>query len=128
MTSEALLPWLHAALHDAPYVVAGLLLVAGIAGIANSTHLVHLAACLSVVQSSTYVLLVCAGFRTDGTPPVFNDELNLDDAHVDPVVQALTLTDIVVGVVFLAMVLALGVQMYKRFGTLHPGGLRRMRA
>jgi multicomponent Na+:H+ antiporter subunit C len=46
---------------------------------------------------------------------------------VDPVVQALTLTDVVVGVTVTALLLALAVQEHKRFGTLDPEELRAIR-
>ena len=46
---------------------------------------------------------------------------------VDPVVQALTLTDVVVGATVTALLLALAVQAHKRFGTLDPDELDPMR-
>jgi multicomponent Na+:H+ antiporter subunit C len=46
---------------------------------------------------------------------------------VDPVVQSLVLTDVVVGVTVSALLLALVVQEHKRFGTLDPEELRAMR-
>jgi multicomponent Na+:H+ antiporter subunit C len=46
---------------------------------------------------------------------------------VDPVVQALTLTDIVVAVAVFALVLALGIEIWKRSGTVDPDELREAR-
>jgi multicomponent Na+:H+ antiporter subunit C len=46
---------------------------------------------------------------------------------VDPVVQALVLTDIVVEVTVTALLLALAIQAHKRFGTLDPDELRVLR-
>ncbi len=43
---------------------------------------------------------------------------------MDPVVQALTLTDIVVGVTVTALLLSLVIQAEKRTGTLNPDDLR----
>jgi len=42
-------------------------------------------------------------------------------------VQALTLTDIVVSVVVLALILSLAVQAHRRAGTVDPDKLRRIR-
>jgi multicomponent Na+:H+ antiporter subunit C len=42
---------------------------------------------------------------------------------VDPIVQALTLTDVVIGVTVSALLLALAVQVHKRSGTLDPNSL-----
>jgi multicomponent Na+:H+ antiporter subunit C len=43
---------------------------------------------------------------------------------VDPLVQALALTDVVVGATVSALLLALAVQSHKRSGTLDPDQLR----
>jgi multicomponent Na+:H+ antiporter subunit C len=106
-----------------PWIVAGWLLLIGLYGIITSRHLVHLIVCLSVVQSSTYVLLLSVGYRTGGIAPIFNDG-RIGRLAVDPVVQALTLTDVVVGATVTALLLAMAIQVWKRCDTLDPGELR----
>src|SRR6185503_7346324 len=97
----------------------------GIYGLVTSRNLVHAVVCLSVAQSSTYVLLLAVGFRRDATAPVYSDvPQDPHRPHVDPVVQALTLTDIVVGAVVTALLLALAVRIARRRGTLDPDRLR----
>ena len=59
------------------------------------TNLIHLVVCLTVVQSSSYVLLLAIGYLTGAQAPIFAD-IPSDASVVDPVVQALTLTDVVV--------------------------------
>ncbi len=109
-----------------PFAVAAWLFLIGLYGIVTSQNLIHLVVCLSVVQSSTYVLLLAIGYRAEATAPVFAD-VPVGTPAVDPVVQALTLTDIVVGVTVTALLLALVVQEHKRFGTLDPDELRALR-
>lgn len=109
-----------------PYALAAWLFFIGLYGIVTSRNLFHLILCLSVIQSSGYVLLVSIGFRAGAVAPVF---LNIPASTpaVDPIVQALTLTDIVVQVTVLALLLALAVQTHKRHGTLDPNELRAIR-
>jgi multicomponent Na+:H+ antiporter subunit C len=109
-----------------PYAVAAWLFLVGLYGVVTSRNLIHMVGCLSVVQSSTYVLLLAIGYRTGGTAPVFYD-VPPGTRAVDPVVQALTLTDVVVGVTVMALLLALAVQEHKRFGTLDPEELKALR-
>ena len=109
-----------------PFLVAGWLFLVGLYGIVTSRDLIHLVMCLSVTQSSTYVLLLAVGFRNNGTAPIFGDA-PINRPMVDPVVQALTLTDVVVGATVSALLLALAVQAHKRRGTLDPEALRRLR-
>ena len=68
----------------------------GSTGSSRAATSIHLVICLAVVQSSTYVLLLAIGYRTGGA----GADLRRHPAGtpaVDPVVQALTLTDVVVG-------------------------------
>jgi len=106
-----------------PYLVAGWLSLVGVYGIVTSRNLVHAVVSLSVVQSSTYVLLLTVGYRAGGTAPVFTD-IAPGTVVVDPVVQALALTDVVVGATVSALLLALVVQSHKRSGTVDPDELR----
>jgi multicomponent Na+:H+ antiporter subunit C len=109
-----------------PYAVAIWLLLVGLYGIVSSRNLVHLILCLGVVQASTYVLLLAIGYRTGGAAPIFAD-IPVGTPTVDPVVQALTLTDVVVEATVSALLLALALQAEKRFGTVDPEDIRAMR-
>jgi multicomponent Na+:H+ antiporter subunit C len=108
------------------YAVAAWLLLIGLYGIITSRNLIHLIVCLSVLQSSTYVLLLAIGYRTGGVAPYFAD-VSPRVAAVDPVVQALALVDIVVATTVFGLLLALAVQAHKRTGTLDPNELAPMR-
>jgi multicomponent Na+:H+ antiporter subunit C len=110
----------------APYVVAVWVFLVGVYGVVTSRHLIHLVICLSVAQSSTYILLLGIGFRRDFVAPVFAD-IPVGTRAIDPVIQALTLTDIVVGATVTALLLAIAVQMFKRLGTLDPDELDPLR-
>ena len=106
-----------------PWFVAAWLFGIGLYGIVTSRNFMHLIGCLSVVQASTYVLLLAAGYRNGAGPPIFYTHPPGTPA-VDPVVQALVLTDIVVGATVSALLIALALQLHKRRGTLDPQELR----
>ncbi|WP_396454502.1 sodium:proton antiporter [Actinomadura sp.] len=109
-----------------PYLTAGWIMLVGIYGIVTSRDLIHAVVCLSVTQSGTYVLLLAIGHRYDATAPVFSDRPPPPAGRpvTDPVVQAMALTDIVVGATVTALLLALAVQVARRRGSLDPGALR----
>jgi multicomponent Na+:H+ antiporter subunit C len=109
-----------------PYLVSGWLLLTGLYGIVTSRNLVHLVICLAVMQASTYVLLLAVGYRSGAKAPIYAD-IPSGTPVVDPVVQALTLTDIVVESTITALLLALAVQAMKRFGSVDPASLRQLR-
>lgn len=109
-----------------PYLVAVWLLCVGLYGMVTSRNLIHMIVCLSVAQSSTFVMLLAIGYKHDAFAPIFYDIPRRSPA-VDPVVQALALTDVVVGVTIVALLLALAVQVYKRYESLDPHECRSMR-
>lgn len=108
-----------------PWLVAGWLLLIGLYGIVTSRNYIHLIGCLSVVQASTYVLLLAVGYRHGAGAPIFYTHPPGTPA-VDPVVQALVLTDIVIGATVAALLLSLALQLHKRKGSLDPEELRPM--
>lgn len=109
-----------------PYLVAVWLLLVGLYGVITSRHLVHLVICLSVAQASTYVLLLAVGYRSGGRAPIFAD-IEPGTQVVDPVVQALTLTDVVVQATVTAVLLALAGRAERRFRTADPDRLAALR-
>jgi multicomponent Na+:H+ antiporter subunit C len=113
-------------MNHAPYLAAAYLMLIGLYGIATSRNLIHMILCLTVMQGSTYLLLLGVGYRKHATAPIY---AGIVPGHraVDPVVQALTLTDIVVEATVVALLLALAVTTHKRFGNLDPQDLRPMR-
>jgi multicomponent Na+:H+ antiporter subunit C len=105
--------------------VAAWIFCIGVYGAIVSRNLIHLALCLTVTQSSTYVLLLAIGYKHHAGAPIFKG-VPLGTPAVDPVVQALTLTDVVVSVTVVALVLALALDAHEEAGTIDPDELARM--
>jgi multicomponent Na+:H+ antiporter subunit C len=109
-----------------PFAIAAWLFLVGLYGIVSSRNLICAILSLTVVQSATYLVLLGVGYSKGGQAPIFADIAQTAKA-VDPVVQVLVLTDIVIGATVTAMLLALAVQAHKRFGSLDPQDLRALR-
>jgi len=105
-----------------PYFVAGWVCLVGLYGVVTSRNLIHLALCITVTQSSTYLLLLTVGYVKGGGAPIFKG-VPLGTTAVDPVVQALSLTDIVVSVTVLALILALALDVFEDGESLDPNVL-----
>jgi multicomponent Na+:H+ antiporter subunit C len=108
------------------YAVAAWLFVIGLWGVVSSTHLVRTVLSLTVVQSSTYVVLLGVGYRAGAKAPIVAD-IPVHSPLVDPVVQVLVLTDIVIEATVTALLLALVIQAHNRFGSVRPADLRALR-
>jgi multicomponent Na+:H+ antiporter subunit C len=109
-----------------PFALAAWLFLAGLYGIVTSRNLIHLTVCVSVCQSATYVLLLAIGYKNRGTAPIFAD-IPTTRRTVDPVVQSLTLTDIVISVAVAALLLTLAIHAYRQHGSLDPSDLAEMK-
>ncbi len=118
MTMEAL-AWIWGRL---PYLVSVWVLLWGLYGVVTTRNLIHATISLAVAQTSTYLLLLALGYRSQGTAPVAVDA-PAGVPMVDPIVQALCLTDVVVECTVIALLLALAVQVHRRSGTLDPDQL-----
>jgi multicomponent Na+:H+ antiporter subunit C len=108
-----------------PYALAVWIFAVGLYGVVTSRNLIHLVVCLGVTQSSTYVLLLAIGYVNRGTAPIFAD-VPKGTRAVDPVVQALTLTDVVVSVTVASLLLALAIQAQRQTGATDPDELAEM--
>ncbi|TNC23749.1 sodium:proton antiporter [Amycolatopsis alkalitolerans] len=103
------------------------LVLAGVFGVVRSGNLIHTVVCVSVAQSGTYVVLLTVGYQRGAVAPIFGPSTAAGTPVVDPVVQAMTLTDIVVSATVTALLLALVIQVAKRHGTIVPDELRALR-
>jgi multicomponent Na+:H+ antiporter subunit C len=109
-----------------PFAIAAWLFLAGLYGVVSSHNLIRTIISLTVVQSATYLVLLGVGYRNGGQAPIFADIPQVSKA-VDPVVQVLVLTDIVIEATVTGLLLALAVQAHKRFGSIDPQDLRALR-
>jgi multicomponent Na+:H+ antiporter subunit C len=109
------------------YGVAAWLVLIGIFGVVRSHNLIHTVICVAIAQSGTYVLLLTIGYQRGATAPIFGSSTPRGSPVVDPVVQAMTLTDIVVSATVTALLLALVIQVGKRHGTIVPDELHALR-
>ena len=109
-----------------PFAIAAWLFLAGLYGIVSSRNLIRAILSLTVVQSATYLVLLGVGYSKGGQAPIFAD-IPQTSKTVDPVVQVLVLTDIVIEATVTGLLLALAVQAHKRFGSIDPDRLRALR-
>ena len=106
-----------------PYFVAAWVLAWGLYGIVTSKHFVHLVVCLGVTQTSSYVLLTAIGYVSGAAAPI-RQGLAPNAPVVDPIVQAMMLTDVVVEATVIALLLALVVRVHESTRTASPDALR----
>jgi multisubunit Na+/H+ antiporter MnhC subunit len=114
------------------YLGAILLFLIGLYGVILHRNMMRILLSLSLMESATFLMLIVQGFRRQATAPIFSgaygSEIIPGVTHVvDPIVQALTLTSIVISVATLSMALALIIQLARHYRTLDVRRLRNLR-
>lgn len=105
------------------YVIACWLFLVGCHGLMSSRHLVHSVVCLNVVQSSTYLLLFGISWTRGGTVPALIEDPAATPI-VDPVVQAITLAEVVIGAGVTMLLLFFALQVARQHGSPDPERFR----
>jgi multicomponent Na+:H+ antiporter subunit C len=108
------------------YLAAAWIVVVSLYGVATSRNLIHMVVCLGLLHTGAVLFLMAVGFRRGARAPIFV-EPDAPAVAVDPVLQALALTDIVIGATITALLLSLAVQVHRRRRTLDPAALRPLR-
>jgi len=112
------------------YSLCLLLILVGLYGVVASRQTVKIVISLVIMQHGVHLLLLLIGYRDGGGPPIVDPGQTVTTfagLSVDPLPQALVLTSIVIGLGVLALMVALCVRLYERYGTFDVTEIRRLR-
>jgi multicomponent Na+:H+ antiporter subunit C len=116
------------------YLAAGALFCIGLYVVLTRRNLIKIVMGLSVMEASTYLLLISMAYRHGSTAPVFveppagRSSTSLAHGHVaDPVLQNFCLTAIVIGVAATAVFLTVVVRIAQHYRSLDAADVRAMR-
>lgn len=98
------------------YLLCLVLFCVGLYGVLRKRNLVKIIVSLGIMEYSMNLFFVLLGYRSYGRSPI--DAENQDILNmVDPLPQALVLTSIVIGLGVTALVIAIAVRIYEKYGT-----------
>ncbi|WP_227938302.1 sodium:proton antiporter [Alkalihalobacillus deserti] len=109
---------------EIPFVLVIILFCLGMYTIITQINLIKIVIGVAIVESSLILLLILVSYKPGGTAPILDREYEI---VVDPIPQALALTSIVIGGSVTAVMLALVIKIYKRYGTLNVDEIRKLR-
>jgi multicomponent Na+:H+ antiporter subunit C len=112
-------------IENAPFFCAGILVLIGLVIIVTKKDLIKMVMGLALVEAGVNLLLVATGFISGGVAPIFTNAPST--AMVMPTVQAMTLTNIVIGIATTALLLSFVMVIYKKYGTRDVTGMRRLK-
>jgi len=112
------------------YSLCLLLILIGLYGVVVSRQTLKIVVSLLIMNHGVHLLLLLEGYRHGGNPPIVDPGSVITEfanGAVDPLPQALVLTSIVIGLGVLALMVALCVRLYERYGTFDVTEIRRLR-
>lgn len=112
-------------IENIPFFCAGLLVIIGLVVIVTKKDLIKMVMGLALVEAGVNLLLVATGYISGGVAPIFTNAPSTE--MVMPTVQAMTLTNIVIGIATTALLLSFVMVIYKKYGTRDVTEMRRLK-
>ncbi len=108
------------------YLLCFILFLVGFYGAITRRNLVKIAISLSIMEFSTFLFFALIGYIDGGIAPIV-DPADPARVYVDPLPQALVLTAIVIGLATTAMLMAVIIRIYRKYGTFDIREIRNLR-
>src|SRR4030042_6527055 len=108
------------------YSLCFILFLVGLYGAITRRNLIKIAISLSVMEFSTFLFLALVGYIEGGVAPIV-DPADPVKLYVDPLPQAMVLTAIVIGLATTAMLMAVIIRIYRKYGTFDIREIKNLR-
>jgi len=108
------------------YWLCFILFLVGLYGVITRRNLVKIAISLSIMEFSVFLFFALIGYIDGGVAPIV-DPSDPVKVYVDPLPQAMVLTAIVIGLATTAMLMAIIIRLYRKYGTFDIREIRNLR-
>lgn len=108
------------------YLLCLALFCVGLYGVLRKRNLIKMIIGLGIIEYAMNLFFILLGYRYHGRAPLDSqgqDILNM----VDPLPQAVVLTSIVIGLAVTALVIAIALRIYEKYGTFDITKIRKLR-
>lgn len=111
------------------YVLAFSVLLVGLYVVIAKKNLIKVILGVVILDYGLNLLLVLVGYRSGGGPPILPPGRSPTELaqSVDPLPQALVLTSIVIGLGITALMVAMALRLYEKYGTFDVEAMRKLR-
>ncbi len=112
------------------YPLCVLLFLVGLYGAMTQKNLIKIIISVTIMEYAVNLLLILIGYRAGGIAPIIDrtyEGATFTPVSVDPFPQAMVLTAIVISLGVLALLIAISLRLYHRYGTYDITEIRRLR-
>jgi len=108
------------------YILCLVLFGLGIYCAVSKRNLIKIIVGVAIAEYAVNLMFVLVGYRIGGVPPIFTPGA-AQGAMVDPLPHALVLTSIVIGLATTALLAAIAMRIYRKYGTYDVNEIRELR-
>ncbi len=112
------------------YLLTFALLLVGLYAVVAKKNVIKIIVGVLILDYAINMLLVLVGYRSGGKAPILSpgeQASSLARTAVDPLPQAMVLTSIVIGLGITALMVAMAIRLYEKYGTFDMDKIRRLR-
>lgn len=108
------------------YFLCLVLFSIGIYCILRKRNLIKIIIGLAIIEYAVNLFFILVGYRMHGRAPILARDQEILNM-VDPLVQALVLTAIVIGLATTALIVAIAIRIYEKYGTFDITKIKKLR-
>jgi len=108
------------------YMMCLALFCVGVYCVLVKRNLIKIIIGIGIAEYAVNLFLILIAYRMNGRAPILEKDTEILNI-VDPLPQALVLTSIVIGLAVVALMVALAVRIYQRYGTFDITEIRRLK-
>lgn len=108
------------------YVLCLILFCVGLYCILRKRNIIKIIIGIIIVEYAVNLFFILVGYRMNGRSPIFSSQADIVNM-VDPLPQVLVLTAIVIGLATTALLVAIAMRIYEKYGTFDITKIRELR-
>lgn len=108
------------------YILCLVLFCIGLYCVLRKRNIIKIVIGLGIIEYAVNLFFVLVGYRTQGRAPILAKSQEIVNM-VDPLPQALVLTAIVIGLAVTALIVAIAIRLYEKYGTFDITKIRRLK-
>lgn len=108
------------------YILCLVLFCIGLYCVLRKRNIIKIIVGLGIIEYAVNLFFVLLGYKSGGRAPILAKDQAITNM-VDPIPQALVLTSIVIGLAVTALIVAVAIRIYEKYGTFDITKIRRLR-
>jgi len=102
------------------YGMCIVLFCVGLYGLVTKKNVVKVIISILIMENAVNMFILLLGYKAKGIAPILKEGMEVEKfsaAAVDPLSQTMALTSIAIGLAMVALMVAIAIRIYERFGT-----------